>query len=318
MRGIVYATVDDLKAVLKNNYSVGEASNDDANLHIFAIQASRAFEKFCTNNTPPTRVFYPTIATRYFDHPKTSLNPDGTSQPATILRVHDDLLEVSGLVTQNGGITVDAADYDLMLARGNESGFYNHTPYNALVINGTGTQTVFEYATTKIKSNHVSATWGYHDNWSDAWEDSSDSVQDDPLSAAATTISVNDSDGADIVGVPVRFRAGQLLQIESEWVFLSSVDHTGNTLTVIRGILGTTAAEHAQNTAIHIYRPMADLVHAVQTLAIHMFRRPESIGTPDQRPLAAAKGLLVFPDSLPTEVKNLLMNYRKGVARLLK
>lgn len=63
---------------------------------------------------------------------------------------------------------------------------------------------------------------------------------DDPLTAGATTINV--TDGSD-------FAADEYISIESEWISVTSINV--NALTVIRGILGTTAAAHASSPDIY-------------------------------------------------------------------
>ena len=68
--------------------------------------------------------------------------------------------------------------------------------------------------------------------------------------ADATTTSVTVSSRADV-------EAGHTLLIDSEQLFVSS--YSGNTLTVVRGVNGTTAASHSGGAAIDIYEyPRAD------------------------------------------------------------
>ncbi len=302
---VVYATPDEIKRVLGQSFEEGKPSDDDLLLRRFAVQASRAFDMFCTNLVRPDRHFYPVQDTRNFDH------PDET----TFLRLGYDILEATTVTTNNGGTTIDAADYELVKARGNQPPRHDMTPYDAIALRGDGTVTAFEFDDTATKANAVTGTWGYHTDWANAWEDSQDAVQDDPLSDSATTLTVTSADGLDLWGFPYRFKDMQLLRIESEYLLVTAVRYDNETLTVVRGVLGTTAASHVQGTQIDIFRPMPDLVMAVQTLAIHMYRRRDAIGTPDQRPLAAAKGLLVFPDSLPEEVKRMLIPYAKGTVK---
>lgn len=73
---------------------------------------------------------------------------------------------------------------------------------------------------------------------------------DGAISASATNIVVDNGE---------YFQAGHVIQIESEYLYVSSV--TGNTLTVTRAYGGTTAATHADNTAINI-RTIAKLTGA--------------------------------------------------------
>lgn len=66
-----------------------------------------------------------------------------------------------------------------------------------------------------------------------------------------------------IVDNGVYFHMGHILECESEWMVVESV--SGNTLTVTRGQAGTTAATHADNTAITV-RGIAQLSGANYTI----------------------------------------------------
>lgn len=290
----VYATVDEVKLYIGKD-PLQESSDDDLLLH-FTIKASRMFDKFATNGVLPTRRFYPSIDTRDFDHP----------EDATVLKLRDDLLEVTTLTTKNGATSITPSDYKLQTATNR----YNQTPYNQIRLTGAGTVTEFEIDDTEFAANQIVGIWGYHDDWANAWEDSGDTVEDDPLSDSATTITVNDADGDDINGFSYRFKYQQLLKVESEYIWVTKVDPTNNTLTVRRGMNGSTAAAHVQDTPIYIYRPMADVREAMEELATHLYRHRKDIGTPSDRPIQR-EGLLIMPSTLPEEVKKILRPYRK-------
>jgi len=82
--------------------------------------------------------------------------------------------------------------------------------------------------------------------------DSGDTVQDSPLAATATTVTVNDVDGVDVFGRLPRFAVGDHVQIGGEIMRVQAVDTATNILTVERGVKGTSAAAHAQNTSIRV------------------------------------------------------------------
>ena len=75
------------------------------------------------------------------------------------------------------------------------------------------------------------------------------------MSATATTITVEDSDGADEDGASPRFQAGHLLRVKGEYLRLTAVDHTANQLSVLRGVGGTVAAAQAVDAKIESYAP---------------------------------------------------------------
>lgn len=117
----------------------------------------------------------------------------------------------------------------------------------------------FRYSESPIHAVSITGVWGWHERWSEAWRDSGDSVQDNPLSDSATTITVSDADGADHEGVTPRFQVGHLLKIESEYLRVVSIDTANNQLIVLRGVNGTTAVGHAQDTDIATYQPVAGI-----------------------------------------------------------
>lgn len=79
--------------------------------------------------------------------------------------------------------------------------------------------------------------------YSNVTENTGDTVQDNPLSASATLITVTAAGS--------KFSIGQTLLLESEQVWISDISSSG--LTVTRGVNGTTAASHVQGTVINRY-----------------------------------------------------------------
>lgn len=293
----VYATIDELKLYL-GLADESESTKDDALLLRFTVKASRMFDNFATNGVMPMRRFYPTVATKVFDHPDI----------ASLLKLNDDLLEVSSLTTENGATAIASADYILATSKGD----YNQTPYKRIQLQPDGTTTEFSYDGTPYQANSVTGVWGYHTDWANAWEDSGDSVQDvGGINDSIAIVTVTDADGDDINGIPNRFKQQQLIKIENEYLWITEVDISGNQLTVRRARNGTTAASHAQGKSIYIYRPMFDVLQAMEVLSAHIYRRKDSVGTPDDRPLAGPQGQLILPAVLPEDVAKILKAYKK-------
>jgi hypothetical protein len=150
---------------------------------------------------------------------------------------------------------------------------------NAIVLSSSAIRlidgTAFIYTDTPEDAVFVTGIWGYHPDWDSAWIDSGDTVQDNPLSAVATTITVNDVDAANVDGTP-RFQVGQVLRIESEYVRVLATDDALNTLTVARGINGTTAASHNNATALEIYQPPTDVVNLCLRWALWLYKEPDA------------------------------------------
>jgi len=293
---------------------------DDQNLFRICMEASRKFDAHAE------RKFYPTKESRYFDDPAWMLDrPNQTRYPSVFQRfapayryvepyrcnslpLDDDLLEVVTLTTNNGDDTITAVDYNLLSADNT-----NRQPYNVIELKD-GASVAFTYSDTPRQANAVSGYWGYHEKWADAWQDSLDTTEDNPLSSSATEITVNDVDGANLFGLTPRFMVQQLLKVESEYVFVTGKNITTNKLTVIRGVNGTTAAAHVQNTLIYIYRPMDEIVGAMEVLATYVYRRRESVGSNTDRG-AAANGVLIMPSKLPRDVVEILDIYKRRTKR---
>jgi hypothetical protein len=163
----VYATVDEIKLWIGGNLSELEDDDLDPILKRYTVEASRMMDLWVSNGKRPYRRFYPTVATRYYDHPiRTSANGSpkdssagllATRQPSTsILRLHNDLLELTTLTTKNGTITITSADYLLYRTRFRDD-LYDQTPYNAIKLEPDGTYTVFQYINTPNQANAVDA-----------------------------------------------------------------------------------------------------------------------------------------------------------------
>jgi hypothetical protein len=125
--------------------------------------------------------------------------------------------------------------------------------------------TVWTYNDTPENAISVTAAWGYHDDWGNAWVNSLDEVEDaSGINASVTTITVTNVDGANIDTDSPRFSAGMLIKIESEWLEVTAATNsTTDTLTVKRGARGSTAAIHAKDTPIYVFSPARNIVSAI-------------------------------------------------------
>lgn len=319
----VYATYTEIKEYLDNRAQ--ESLNiDNALLQRFAVQASRRFDSLCF------RKFYPTLETRTYDDPVQSASralggrrvrvaissgdfgpliipPIASAIRPDVLKLDDDLLEVVTLTTSNGDTTIAAADQ--LLRTGNAR---NQTPYDRIVLKSDGTTTLFTFSGTPQDANSVTAFWGYHNDWANAWA-SVDTVQDTPLAVGDTTLTVEDADGTDENGLTPRFQTQQLIRFgtgtSAEYSFINAVNVDTDILTIRRGVNGTTAAEQANATAIFVFRPQPDIVLAMLVLATYSYRRKETIGKTEDRGMASSTGVLLLPPKLPEDVTRTLETY---------
>lgn len=102
----------------------------------------------------------------------------------------------------------------------------------------------------------LTGIWGYEESIKDT-----DNVQDNPLISYMPTLNVANGSA---------FSIGQTLKIESEQLYITSI--SSNALTVIRGVNGTTAAEHARGQAVNVYLYPDPIVQACFIQAIRWYR----------------------------------------------
>ncbi len=240
------------------------------------------------------RVFYPYEDTRYF-------NGNGKSE----LWIPDLLSVTTVSYSEDDGDTYTAltsSDYYATVG-----GNYNSKQsYTQLIVN-INSDTISAW-TTGQRSIKIEGVWAYADDRDDAWENSQDTVEDNPLSDSATSVTVNDVDGADLWGISPRMQVGQILQIENEMLELAAVDMEQNKITVIRGRNGSTAAQHVQNTVISIWRPPEPVKQACIIQSIRSFERGAQ-GFSDTRANPEI-GQMMWLKRLDPEVETLLVNYK--------
>jgi hypothetical protein len=143
------------------------------------------------------------------------------------------------------------------------------TPFQLLTLDPYGAYPSF-YAGPR--SVQVTGVWGYRRDYAGAWA-AVDTVQNNPLTVGATSLTVDDVSGADELGFMPRFAVGQLLRIGSEFLAVVGANAEADVLTVRRAQNGTTAAQHAQGAAIEVWRPEPIVVQATVTQAARTFKR---------------------------------------------
>lgn len=289
-----YATLEDVKEYLAGFDESLTANKDDNRLKKFCLETSRKFEKHCG------RKFYPTLETRTLPHP---------CYDNTVLPLDDDLLAVSTLTTSNGNTTISSSDYWLMNGKSQ-----NWQWYDRIELKPSGTQATFTYSSQMQDANAVTGLWGRHDDYSSAWA-SVDTVQDNPLSASATEVTVEDTNGLDDLAMSPRFKILQLIRfgtgVTAEMAFVTGKNTNTGKLTIVRGVNGTTAAEQAQSTAIYVYRPMSEITHAMEVFTTYDYRRKDNVGRDIDQPVASSTGVVILPNRLPSEVKEMLREFKR-------
>jgi hypothetical protein len=221
--------LSELRRRLNTTIDTDKASSaqvTDANLRLRELiqSASEIFSELCNQ-----RRFDRYYATRYYT--PWSLENDGDLLSAYELLLDADLLEIDTIT--NGDDTSITTGYQLMPRNQNEK--------RTILLNRNGSVywTAPGGTDDPVNSIEIAGTWGY----GGAFESSGDTVQDDPLSSSATTVTVTASSN---------FEVGMMLKCESEYLYVTALA-TDTTLTVKRAYNGTTATAHVSGTVLSYY-----------------------------------------------------------------
>lgn len=258
---LTYATIYDfrqMKEVDKSGVSGGYISqtlfdNKDDKMLAYLARASRFIQRFTR------RDFYPRVETRSFGIPYRYLDLRLYRNRTGNLVLDKDLLEVSQVYDGEKTLTTD--EYFLLDA--------NIYPKTEIAIQFPRYWGGDAYRTSHIEKPEITITgiWGYHDQYAyDAWLDTYEVIQAGGIDSNITTLTLSDVDGLDEFGLP-RLLEGYLIRVNTEFMEVVSVDSDANTVQVRRGVRGTSAITHAENSAIHRWRVIEDIVEATLQIA---------------------------------------------------
>ncbi|MBI1280548.1 MAG: hypothetical protein GC179_20665 [Anaerolineaceae bacterium] len=179
------------------------------------------------------------------------------------LLLDDDLLELTSL-TNGDNTTINLSDVIPVP---------DEAPFSYLRLTGSS---AFTWNTSPLQAVTVNGIWGWHDRPINMWRLSADTVQNNPLSSSATTLTVTDADGADEESRFPRFQVGHLLKIDSEYLRVTAVNTVTNVLNVLRAVNGTSVASHTLNTPIYTYQPPAELNALALRWASWLYKEADS------------------------------------------
>jgi hypothetical protein len=147
----------------------------------------------------------------------------------------------------------------------------------------------------------VTGVWGFNRNYAQAWL-AVDALATAITATTATTFAVADMDGANAYGQTPRISAGNLVQIDSEWMDVVSTDTATNTVTVIRGVNGSTATTHLISAPVSVYQVDRSIRRATTRQVAAQYARQGAFNN------VAMTGITNtdYPPDLMTEVTALL------------
>lgn len=245
-----YASVNTFKDYLRDQGSAsagGLGTANDALYLEWLEDASRSIDDYCrrTRESFPMSGFGPRLGTNRYDH-------DGSDE----VELGDDLLSLTSVTSAPsvGATPVTLTD---------ETDFYkepyDNPPYRCLALHSAATA-VF-YACRRGVS--VTGTWGY----------SNETVAS--TTTVASGLAVSSSATTFTTSASPTISAGDTLLIDSEQLYVTAL--SGTTATVTRGANGTTAATHANSSAIATYRYPRP-VHATTLRLAHRRWRQRDAG----------------------------------------
>lgn len=290
-----YATLSAVKPAI----GLKAANADDALLGVFLQWATAQIDQI------KNRYYEPRRETHTFNLPRSGASSFGIFEPRLQpiaaqppLRLDDDLLEIVSLTNGDGE---ELTDYVLEPA--------NVSPKTRIrLINGATWNADNNGQTEQVIA--VTAIWGSHDRYSAAWKFSGKTVQDNPLSSGATTITV-----AAITG----FEVGQLLRLENEFVLVQAVNTVTGTpptattynLTVERGVNGTIAAGHSKETPISIWQVQGNISQACARLV--KWRYVQKDVDIFDKTYNGETGIVSVPTAIPSDVLALLGPHKASI-----
>ncbi len=244
-----YASLTELKGILGIT-----STTDDTVMRKILESASRSIETYCN------RRFYSTSETKYFDGAVTLWIPDLLSINASGLKTDED---------GDGTYENTYATTDYILYGGGLEDTLNLYPKTRIEINLNGDYGSFGYGVKN--SVQIAGVWGYGDGTS-ATPYVADTTTAEALDASET--------GVDVTSA-ANLSAGMTILADSEQMYITSV--SSNTLTVERGVNGTTAATHDTAKQLYYYRYPRDIMQACLDLSIALYQNRAKQGLQSER-----------------------------------
>lgn len=297
-----YASLTQIKSYLRQSSS---ETSDDALLVTLARQASRFIESY------KGRRYDPYITTLYLDIPTVpvpfgqygSLNSTSIRSKSLILPT--DLLEVIEFTNGNGE-TILSTEYCLEPLA---------SAVKSIIVPLVGLSWAPSSDGNYRQAIALKGIFGYTDRYPECWVDSLNTVLDNPLSISSTTIKVSDVTGVDADLESPRFQTGQIVRLESEFVLITAVTAViggDDTLTVVRHVNGSTAAQHPTSTKIEVLKVFSPILQAC--IRIVAWRYAQKDTDSFDRSFNLTTGVSIIPSALPPDIRELLGS--RKVARL--
>lgn len=291
-----YATLDDIRRWNEATYAdpaiAVALDTEDYRLMALARQLTDQIDHVYTQST-----FMPIVDTRYYDsNSRQHISKDGLR-----LFLYYPLVSLSSAtLADDTALTVGTNVFlksQNAIRPAKELRILNSSGYNWYIDGGNDWQDGIV----------ITGTWcnrSYYDTR--GWLDSGQTVQDNPMNDSTTTLTVTNADAVNNVFLPV-FSIGNLIRVESEYMVVTNVNEATNVLTVERGVRGTTAAAHIQDTQIDVFQVEPSIVKATAMATVYQYSR---IGKTQQVTVEGnRKDRQSYPADIPDAALNILRQY---------
>lgn len=235
----LYASLAECKS-----YMTAEDSTDDVTLLGLIRQVSNRIDKmFMPLRSAP--VFAPFIETRN----NFRLSGDRVNSYDGTYYFGEPLLALTGVSVGSTALTPGT---NVQVWQGNVS------PYLTLGLMNSCCGSWYRYVTCSGCNGSpfmsIAGTWGYNVDYANAWIDTLQVIPAANLTISAISFVVSNVDAPNSLGLTPALSAGNLIQVDTEMMEVTATDITANTVTVRRGVNGSTAAAHTAGTAIYSYQ----------------------------------------------------------------
>lgn len=224
------------------------------------------------------RRFIPWTGTKEFDY-----------QGPSDIFLGEDLLSVTSLVHNDGVDTIAAADYFLYPLNALDE----DRPY--LNIEVLLTDDYLVYDDTHQSAIAITAKWGY----CEIKRECVSLVNDAAFSDVVTSFTADDGGDLEI---------GQTILIDTEQMFITNI--VTNTISVERGMNGTTAAAHVNDSIIYILEPPEEIRDACEIIAARLFFRSSAAWADS---VGGGEAVTRYKSGHPEEAMGILKRYRRMV-----
>lgn len=247
-------------------------NTDDAMVVKFIRDASVWFAE------KANRMFVPFEATYTYDR-------FGGHITARTLDLGEDVLAV-GTLTNGDGTVIAASSFRLTPTNSDPKWRIELLPSAAVT---------WTHETDWQDAISVSGIYGYHRHYAQAWK--ANTQLNGTLGVSGTLVSVDSVSALEVL---------DYILVGAEQMQVT--DTITGTLTVERGVNGTTAASHADDTSVLRYQQTASVKEAVETLAAFFYEHRDT----DGRSVQVAGGAIFFEGQIPPAVWSVLADVQRS------